>query len=61
VVVNNVSPEQSFAKIKVKRSWAYTTRVRENGTENMASIRAAQANTLLLLAYRRPDNQFTVS
>jgi len=26
----------------------------------MASIRAAQANTWLLLATRRPDNQFTV-
>jgi hypothetical protein len=60
VAINYVSAEQGFSEIKVQGSWAYTTRVRENGTEYMASIRAAEANTWLLLACR-PDKQFTVS
>jgi hypothetical protein len=60
LVVVNVSAEQAFSEIKVQGSWAYTTRARENETEYMASIRAAEGSTWFLLACR-PEKRFTVS
>jgi hypothetical protein len=60
IVVNDISAEQGLGGIKVQGGWAYTTRVRESGTEYLASIRAAEGSTWLLLACR-PDKQLTVS
>jgi len=55
LVVNDISAQQGLGG-----GWPYTTRVSESGTEYLASIRAAEGSTWLLLACR-PDQQLTVS
>jgi hypothetical protein len=60
VAVNAVSAEQGVGEVKVQGGWAYTTRERENGTEYMASVSAAEDSTWFLLACR-PDKRLAVS
>jgi|ERR1700730_3417584 len=60
MAVNDVSAEQSIGEVKAQGGWAYTAREHENGTEYMATVRAAEDSTWLLLACR-PDKRFTVS
>jgi len=60
VMASNVSAAQGFGQVNVQGEWAYTTRDRDDGKEDMATIHAAEDSAWLLLACS-PDKRLTVS